>query len=122
MSTQFERPSPHPPNGAARPGAHAIVLPAPRRPDQVLPAPRRPLAATGGCRRAEAARRAGVAPSTLRGWERRRLAGPSGAFGYTPYDIVRLEALARLVRAGQSAEEAARRLDALAAAGGRMAG
>jgi len=63
-----------------------------------------------------------VAPSTLRGWERRRLAGPSGAFGYTPYDIVRLEALARLVRAGQSAAEAARRLDALAAAGGREAG
>ncbi len=63
-----------------------------------------------------------MAPSTLRGWERRRLAGPSGAIGYTPYDIVRLEALARLVRAGQSAEDAARRLDALAAAGGRVAG
>jgi hypothetical protein len=40
-----------------------------------------------------------VAPSTLRGWERRQLTGPSGGGGYTPYDIVRLEALARLVRA-----------------------
>lgn len=122
MSTQFERPSPHPPNGAARPGARALVLPAPRRPDQALPRPRAPLAASGGCRRAEAARRAGVAPSTLRGWERRELAGPTGADGYTPYDIVRLEALARLVRAGLSARTAARRLDELAASGGRVSG
>ena len=122
MSTQFERPSPHPPNGAARTGAHPVVLPAPRRPDQRLPGPRRPVAASGGCRRAEAARRAGVAPSTLRGWELRHLTGPSGVVGYTPYDIVRLEALARLVRAGLTAETAARRLDELAEAGGRMAG
>jgi DNA-binding transcriptional MerR regulator len=63
-----------------------------------------------------------VPASTLRGWERRRLAGPSGALGYTPYDIVRLEALARLVRAGFCAEDAARRLDELAAAGGRVSG
>jgi DNA-binding transcriptional MerR regulator len=63
-----------------------------------------------------------VAPSTLRGWERRRLAGPSGGGGYTPYDIVRLEALARLVRAGLSAALAARCLDELARNGGRMPG
>ena len=63
-----------------------------------------------------------MAPSTLRGWEQRHLAGPSGSVGYTPYDIVRLEALARLVRAGLSAAAAARRLDELAAAGGREAG
>lgn len=63
-----------------------------------------------------------MAPSTLRGWEARRLAGPSGAAGYTPYDIVRLEALSRLVRAGLPAAAAARRLDELAATGGRTAG
>lgn len=63
-----------------------------------------------------------MAPSTLRGWELRRLAGPSGAVGYTPYDIVRLEALARLVRAGLPAESAARRLDELAAGGGAWPG
>jgi hypothetical protein len=64
-----------------------------------------------------------VAPSTLRGWELRRLAGPSGGGGgYTPYDIVRLEALARLVRAGLSAALAARCLDELAGNGGRMPG
>jgi hypothetical protein len=63
-----------------------------------------------------------VAPSTLRGWERRRLTGPSGGAGYTPYDIVRLEALARLVRAGLPAALAARRLDDLALGGGRGTG
>lgn len=62
-----------------------------------------------------------MAPSTLRGWEARRLAGPSGSGGYTPYDIVRLEALSRLVRAGLSAAAAARRLDELAAGRGRAA-
>jgi hypothetical protein len=60
--------------------------------------------------------------STLRGWERRRLAGPGDGAGYSPYEIVRLEALARLVRAGLPADLAARRLDALAAGGGRMPG
>jgi hypothetical protein len=63
-----------------------------------------------------------VALSTLRGWEARRLAGPSGGGGYTPYDIVRLEALSRLVRAGLPAAAAARRLDELAAGRGRAAG
>jgi len=63
-----------------------------------------------------------VAPSTLRGWERRRLTGPSSGGGYSPYDIVRLEALARLVRAGLPAERAARCLDELAGGGGRMSG
>jgi hypothetical protein len=63
-----------------------------------------------------------VALSTLRGWEARRLAGPSGGGGYTPYDIVRLEALSRLVRAGLPAAVAARRLDELAAGRGRAAG
>jgi hypothetical protein len=121
MATQFERLSPDPPNGAAPRSAHFPKLPAPRRPDQAFPAQRRQVRA-GGCRRAEAARRAGVAPSTLRGWERRRLTGPSGGAGYTPYDIVRLEALARLVRAGLPADRAARRLDELARDGGRMPG
>ena len=63
-----------------------------------------------------------MAPSTLRGWERRSLAGPSGGAGYTPYDIVRLEALARLVRAGLPADRAAQCLDELARGGGRVAG
>lgn len=63
-----------------------------------------------------------MAASTLRGWELRRLAGPSAAAGYSPYDIVRLEALSRLVRAGLPAVAAARRLDELAAVGGRAAG
>ena len=120
MATQFERLSPEPPNGAARGKARALEIPAPRRPDQAFPRPRR-SATGGGCRRAEAARRAGVAPSTLRGWELRRLAGPSADAGYSPYDIVRLEALSRLVRAGLPAAWAARRLDELAAAGGRAA-
>jgi len=117
MATQFERLSPEPPNGAARPPAHSPTVPAPRRADQAFPHACRPPRA-GGCRRAEAARRAGVAASTLRGWELRLLAGPSGGAGYTPYDIVRLEALARLVRAGLPAARAARRLDELAAGGG----
>ena len=122
MATQFERLSPEPPNGAASRPAHFPFLPAPRRPDQAFPEQLRRAVRAGGCRRAEAARRAGVAPSTLRGWERRRLAGPSGGGGYTPYDIVRLEALARLVRAGLSAALAARCLDELARNGGRMPG
>jgi hypothetical protein len=63
-----------------------------------------------------------VAPSTLRGWELRSLTGPSGGGGYSPYDIVRLEALGRLVRAGLPADRAARRLDELAGNGGRMPG
>jgi hypothetical protein len=117
MATQFERLSPEPPNGAAIRPARGPALPGPRRPEQAFPAPRRPVR-PGVCRRAEAARRAGVAPSTLRGWERRQLAGPSGTAGYTSYDIVRLEALARLVRAGLSADRAARRLDELAAGAG----
>ena len=121
MATQFERLSPDPPNGAAAFPAHSPSVPAPRRADQVFPQRRR-YVPSGVCRRAEAARRAGVAPSTLRGWESRRLVGPSGGVGYTPYDIVRLEALSRLVRAGSTAELAARRLDELAAAGGRVAG
>lgn len=121
MVTQFERPIPHPPNGAAPGPARSLLLPGPRRPDQAFPSQRREPR-TGGCRRAEAARRAGVAPSTLRGWEQRQLTGPSGGGGYTPYDIVRLEALARLVRAGLPAERAARRLDELAREGGRAAG
>ena len=121
MVTQFERPIPHPPNGAASGPARSLLLPGPRRPDQAFPSQRREPR-TGGCRRAEAARRAGVAPSTLRGWELRQLAGPSGGGGYTPYDIVRLEALARLVRAGLPAERAARRLDELAREGGCAAG
>ena len=121
MATQFERLSPDPPNGAAALSAHSAAIPAPRRPDQAFPAQRRPWR-SGGCRRAEAARRAGVAPSTLRGWEQRQLTGPSGGGGYTPYDIVRLEALARLVRAGLPAERAARRLDELAREGGRAGG
>jgi MerR-like DNA binding protein len=120
MATQFERLSPDPPNGAAALSAHSAAIPAPRRPDQALPR-RRGYVAGVVCRRAEAARRAGVAPSTLRGWEQRLLAGPSGGVGYTPYDIVRLEALARLVRAGLPAARAAQRLDELAAAGGRVA-
>ena len=121
MATQFERLSPDPPNGAAALSAHSLKLPAPWRPDQAFPQRRRYVPG-GVCLRAEAARRAGVAPSTLRGWETRRIAGPSGGAGYTPYDIVRLEALARLVRAGLPAARAARRLDELAAAGGRVAG
>lgn len=121
MATQFERLSPDPPNGAADHPAHACRIPAPRHADQVFPYPRRRRPTTG-CGRAEAARRAGIAPSTLRGWEARRLVGPSGAGGYTPYDIVRLEALSRLVRAGLPAAAAARRLDELAAGGGRTAG
>jgi MerR HTH family regulatory protein len=119
MATQFERLSPDPPNGAAALSAHSPAIPAPRRPDQALPR-RRHYVPGAVCRRAEAARRAGVAPSTLRGWELRLLAGPSGGAGYTPYDIVRLEALARLVRAGLPAARAARRLDELAEAGGRV--
>jgi MerR HTH family regulatory protein len=119
MATQFERLSPDPPNGAAARSAHLPAIPAPRRADQALPRPRRYVPGAV-CRRAEAARRAGVAPSTLRGWELRLLAGPSGGVGYTPYDIVRLEALARLVRAGLPAARAARRLDELAEAGGRV--
>ena len=117
MATQFERLSPDPPNGAAALWAHLPAIPAPRRPDQAFPRRRRYVPGVA-CRRAEAARRAGVAPSTLRGWELRRLVGPSAGGGYTPYDIVRLEALARLVRAGLPAAGAARRLDELAAAGG----
>jgi len=63
-----------------------------------------------------------VPPSTLRNWELRHFAGPSAEAGYSPYDIVRLEALARLVRAGLPVAAAARRLDDLAAAGGRVPG
>lgn len=62
---------------------------------------------------AAVARRLGVAPTTLRTWDRRYGLGPSArASGahrrYTPGDVERLEAMRRLVLAGVTPAEAAR--------------
>jgi DNA-binding transcriptional MerR regulator len=62
---------------------------------------------------AAVARRLGVAPATLRTWDRRYGLGPSehtsGAHRrYGPADIARLETMRRLTRAGVSPSEAAR--------------
>lgn len=62
---------------------------------------------------AAVARRLGVAPTTLRTWDRRYGLGPSArAAGahrrYTPEDVVRLEAMRRLVLSGVTPAEAAR--------------
>lgn len=61
---------------------------------------------------AAVARRLGVAPATLRTWDRRYGLGPSdhadGAHRrYTPTDLARLEHMQRLIRAGVGAREAA---------------
>lgn len=62
---------------------------------------------------AAAARRVGVAPATLRTWDRRYGIGPTGhRMGehrrYTEADLARLEAMRRLLVRGASAAEAAR--------------
>jgi DNA-binding transcriptional MerR regulator len=69
---------------------------------------------------AAVAARLGVAPSTLRTWDRRYGLGPSGrAAGshrrYTPEDVARLERMRRLTLAGAAPSDAAR----LAAPGAR---
>jgi DNA-binding transcriptional MerR regulator len=69
---------------------------------------------------AAVAARLGVAPSTLRTWDRRYGLGPSGrAAGshrrYTPEDVARLETMRRLTLAGAAPSDAAR----LAAPGAR---
>lgn len=73
------------------------------------------------------ARRLGVAPATLRTWDRRYGLGPSehsaGAHRrYTPADVVRLEHMRRLLLAGATAGEAARSARALDVEGGDGAG
>lgn len=69
----------------------------------------------GGARLSVAAvaKRLGVAPATLRTWDRRYGLGPSehssGAHRrYTPEDVARLEAVVRLLQLGASPSEAAR--------------
>ncbi|MDV6013063.1 MerR family transcriptional regulator [Haloechinothrix sp. LS1_15] len=62
---------------------------------------------------AAVARRLGVAPATLRTWDRRYGLGPSGHTGgkhrrYSPGDIARLEAMQRALLSGASTAEAAR--------------
>jgi DNA-binding transcriptional MerR regulator len=70
---------------------------------------------------AAVARRLGVAPATLRTWDRRYGLGPSGHTcgahrRYGPGDLARLEAMRRLTRAGVSPAEAARVASAAGAA------
>lgn len=72
-----------------------------------------PVAAAPALTVAALARRLGVAPATLRTWDRRYGLGPSGhAAGahrrYTPSDVRRLEAMRRLTLEGISPAEAAR--------------
>lgn len=69
---------------------------------------------------AAVARRLGVAPATLRTWDRRYGVGPtehtSGAHRrYSPGDIARLDVMRRLIRSGVSPAEAARVASAPAA-------
>ena len=80
----------------------------------------RPVVGSGGTKRggpvltvAVVARRLGVAPATLRTWDRRYGLGPTGhAAGahrrYTPVDVQRLELMRRLTREGVLPAEAAR--------------
>lgn len=72
-----------------------------------------PPVEAGGLTVAAVARRMGVAPATLRTWDRRYGVGPSehqpGAHRrYTPADLARLEHMRRLVIAGIPPAEAAR--------------
>lgn len=72
---------------------------------------------------AAVAARLGVAPSTLRTWDRRYGLGPSGRSAgshrrYTPEDVARLETMRRLTLAGAAPSDAAR----VAAAGKASAG
>ena len=62
---------------------------------------------------AAVARRLGVAPATLRTWDRRYALGPSGRSAgshrrYTPLDVARLDLMRRLVNAGAPPGESAR--------------
>lgn len=84
----------------------------------------RPAAVGGGTRAAlddgeptlpvaAVARRLGVAPATLRTWDRRYGLGPSGHTGgkhrrYSPVDVTRLEVMQRALLSGASTAEAAR--------------
>jgi DNA-binding transcriptional MerR regulator len=78
------------------------------------PAPARAVATTGpGLTVAAVARRLGVAPATLRTWDRRYRLGPSersaGAHRrYSSLDVARLDLMRRLVNAGAPPCEAAR--------------
>ncbi|MEV3920790.1 MerR family transcriptional regulator [Actinomadura coerulea] len=61
---------------------------------------------------AEVARRLGVAPSTLRTWDRQYGVGPTGGgpgrhHRYTPADVARLETMQRMISAGAPPTEAA---------------
>jgi hypothetical protein len=101
-------------------------FPSPRRPDRQLGRPLLGRAAAkvsvgaaettpqGAYARAEFARRVGVASTTLRRWEKLGHIGPSAERGYTAYDLVRVEALGRLVRSGVPVGLAASLIDAAA--------
>ncbi|MDG9702653.1 MerR family transcriptional regulator [Streptomyces sp. DH37] len=83
-------------------------------PDPVEPAPGRAGLSTGAV-----ARRLGVAPTTLRSWDRRYGLGPGGREGgrhrrWSPEDIAVLEAMCRLTASGVPPAEAARQARAAA--------
>lgn len=87
----------------------------------------RPAPTTGGSRSAgpglavaAVAKRLGVAPATLRTWDRRYGLGPSGRTAgshrrYTPDDVARLLVMRRLITEGYAPVDAARQAKAAAA-------
>lgn len=96
---------PHPPAGAVPSGAPPVP-PSPGSPDAAA-GPSPALSVAG------AARGLGVAPATLRSWERRYGLAPSlhtkgGHRRYGPGDLARLSVMNRLVRDGVPPAEAAR--------------
>jgi transposase-like protein len=103
-------PEPMPRDGATAPGADqpGADEPDPADPDPVDTDPAEPALSV-----AAVARRLGVAPATLRTWDRRYGVGPSGhATGrhrrYGGQDVARLELMQRAMLRGASPSEAAR--------------
>ncbi len=107
MFFPFERPSAGVPGcgspdsgvsfGAADVSDPVIAFPGPRGPAHDVGAGR---AAGPAYSRAEVARRVGVSVTVLRDWEDQLAGGSAGSGVFTAFDVVRYEALFRLVRRG----------------------
>jgi len=117
-----------PPNSMQIDGApgRAVAI-APRDRQNRRMTPSRPAPTTGGSRAsnpglavAAVAKRLGVAPATLRTWDRRYGLGPSGRTAgshrrYTPDDVARLLVMRRLITEGYAPVDAAKQAKAAGA-------